>query len=80
MTTADLETRSLRFTERSRSRSRKNQNEKRKGNNFISFLFLILVSLCFRDRPEKDMPKFQEPEVPNFQASNKFALLDDASE
>ncbi|XP_066259409.1 eukaryotic translation initiation factor 4B-like [Euwallacea similis] len=30
-----------------------------------------------RERPEKEMPKFQEPEVPNFQASNKFALLDD---
>lgn len=30
-----------------------------------------------RDRPEKEMPKMQEPEPPNFQASNKFAVLPD---
>ncbi|KAL1505505.1 hypothetical protein ABEB36_005056 [Hypothenemus hampei] len=33
-----------------------------------------------RNREEKEMPKFQEPEVPKFEASNKFALLDDASD
>ncbi|CAG9764560.1 unnamed protein product [Ceutorhynchus assimilis] len=32
------------------------------------------------DRSEKELPKFQEAEPPNFQGSNKFALLDDASD
>ncbi|ERL93917.1 hypothetical protein D910_11203 [Dendroctonus ponderosae] len=33
-----------------------------------------------KDRLEKEMPKIQEPEAPNFQGSNKFALLNDDSD
>lgn len=63
-------------------RNKTGQSAKRKSKFGLLFDIIVhyTIVLHYRDRLDKEMPKLQEPETPNFQGSNKFALLNDDSD